>query len=208
MSLGDRIKKLREDSLGVSKKELSIILGVTQSAVNQWENGISYPSQKNLIKLSHVLDTSYEWLVRGSKDSSSDDSEYKIPFYENVNCSAGSGFINSNEENILVSSHFFSLLNEDFRKKIIALRVHGDSMEPVISDNGIIFVDTSQRNIVDGKVYVYKQEDILRVKRLEYSSTGLVIKSFNDMYASETINLKEFNDFCMIGRVLYSINQL
>ncbi|WP_049538454.1 XRE family transcriptional regulator [Vibrio harveyi] len=207
MSLGDRIKKLREESLRISKKELSVQLGVSQSAVNQWENGVNYPSQKRLIELSRVLNTTYEWLVNGTTSSSNDGSEYEVPFYEDVNCSAGSGFINTGEESILVSCHFIPLLSERALDKVIAIRVYGDSMEPAISDGGIVFIDTSDKRIVDGKVYVYKQDGILRVKRLEYSVNGLIIKSFNDRYLDEKITQKEFDSFCIIGRVLYSINK-
>ncbi len=112
MSLGDRIKKLREESLRISKKELSVLLGVSQSAVNQWENGTNYPSQKRLIELSRVLSTTYEWLVNGTTIAFGDGSEYEIPFYDEVHCSAGSGFINNGEDSILVSSHFIPLPNE------------------------------------------------------------------------------------------------
>lgn len=207
MSLGGRIKKLREESLCISKKELSALLGVSQSAVNQWENGINYPSQKRLIELSRVLNTTYEWLVNGITNSSNDGSEFEVPFYEDVSCSAGSGFVNNGEESILVSGHFIPLLGDKALDKVIALRVHGDSMEPAISDKGIVFVDTSDKKIIDGKVYVYKQEDVLRVKRLEYSVNGLIIKSFNDRYSDEKITQKQFDSFCVIGRVLYSINK-
>ncbi|WP_194944071.1 S24 family peptidase, partial [Vibrio parahaemolyticus] len=122
--------------------------------------------------------------------------------------SAGGGFINEDGESIMVSSHFLPLLNSVRVETLIALRVHGDSMEPAISDEGIVFIDTADKKIIDGKVYVYKQADVLRVKRLEYSVNGLVIKSFNDRYSDERISKKDFDDFCVIGRVIYSINKL
>ncbi|MEF2482222.1 LexA family transcriptional regulator [Vibrio mimicus] len=207
MSLGGRIKKLREESLRISKKELGVLLGVSQSAVNQWENGVNYPSQKRLIELSRILNTTYEWLVNGTASSSNDGSEVEIPFYENINCSAGGGFINEVGEVLLISNHLIPLLNEKLLVNIIALRVHGDSMEPAISDKGIVFIDTSDKSIVDGKIYVFKQEDVVRIKRLEYSVNGLIIKSYNSQYSDEKINKKDFDKFCVIGRVLYSINR-
>ncbi|WP_031830760.1 helix-turn-helix domain-containing protein, partial [Vibrio parahaemolyticus] len=85
MSLGRRIQKIREGSLRISKKELAKILGVSQSAVNQWEKGVNYPSQKRLIELSRVLNTTYEWLVNGTTQSIGDESEFEIPFFENIN---------------------------------------------------------------------------------------------------------------------------
>lgn len=207
MSLGDRIKKLREE-LKISKKELGELIGVSQSAVNQWEKGVNYPAQKRLIELSRVFNSSYEWLVNGQSRSTGDGSDIEIPFYEHISCSAGPGVINDDNEALMISAHLIPLLNKESLKNIIALRVHGDSMEPAISDEGIVFIDTSSKNIVDGKVYVYKQDNILRVKRLEYSVNGLIIKSINDSYADEKVSHKNFHDFCVIGRVLYSINKL
>ena len=206
MSLGGRIKKSREE-LHISKKELSSLLGLSQSAINQWENGKNNPSQSNLADLCRVLNTTYEWLVHGKRSSYSDGSDYAIPFYEEINCSAGFGFLNDNEESIIVNAHFIPLLGQAALDNVIALRVHGDSMEPAITDKGIVFVDTTDKKIIDGKVYVYKQEDILRVKRLEYSVSGLVIKSFNERYSDEKVTQKEFDSFNIIGRVLYSINR-
>ncbi|HGF7156016.1 TPA: helix-turn-helix transcriptional regulator, partial [Vibrio mimicus] len=106
-----------------------------------------------------------------------------------------------------ISNHLIPLLNEKSLVNIIALRVHGDSMEPAISDKGIVFIDTSDKSIVDGKIYVFKQEDVVRIKRLEYSVNGLIIKSYNNQYSDEKINKKDFDKFCVIGRVLYSINR-
>ncbi|EJX5614654.1 LexA family transcriptional regulator [Vibrio parahaemolyticus] len=208
MSLGERIKKLREETLGISKKELAVRLGISQSAVHQWEKGINFPSQKRLIQLASLFNASYEWLVSGITKTEDDGSAIEVPFYEDICCSAGSGFVNHHEECLLISSHLIPLPSSVNFQNIIALKVDGDSMEPLISDMAIVLIDTSDKRIVDGKIYVYKQEDILRVKRLEYSVNGLIIKSINPEYADEKVTHQLFDSFCVIGRVLYCINKV
>ncbi len=209
MRLGDRIRKIREDKLKISKKELADILGISQSAVNQWEKGINFPSQKRLISLARVLDVSYEWLVSGFGDlDKKDDGSFELPFFEEISNATSLGFFNGESEAMMISSHLIPIPVDKLDKNIIALRIHGDSMEPAISDKGIVFVDISDTRIVDGKVYVYKQGDILRVKKFEYSVNGLIIKSFNSSYADERIGYKEFGKFWVVGRVLYSINEI
>ena len=107
----------------------------------------------------------------------------------------------------MISGHLIPIPPEDIAKNTIALRVHGDSMEPAISDNGVVFIDTSDTKIIDGKIYVYKKDDVLRVKRFEHTVNGLMIKSLNQEYADERVTHKEFSQSCIIGRVLYSINK-
>ncbi|MFA0011948.1 XRE family transcriptional regulator [Vibrio lentus] len=206
MSLGHRIKKARENNLGISKKELALRLGVSQSAVNQWENDVNLPSQKRLIELCEVFKESYEWLINGAKNTNDDDL-FEVPFYEEIHCSAGVGYYNGHSDILMISGHLIPIPPEDIAKHTIALRIHGDSMEPAISDNGVVFVDTSDTKIIDGKIYVYKTDDVLRVKRFEHSVSGLIIKSLNPEYADEKVSHKEFSQSCIIGRVLYSINK-
>ncbi|MFA0210210.1 XRE family transcriptional regulator [Vibrio artabrorum] len=206
MSLGHRIKKIREHNLGISKKELAQLLGVSQSAVNQWENDVNLPSQKRLIELCRILNKSYEWLINGTQPADSDDL-FEVPFYEDIHCSAGGGYHNDHSDILMISGHLIPIPPEDIAKHTIALRVHGDSMEPAISDNGVIFIDTSDTRIIDGKIYVYKKDDILRVKRFEHSVNGLIIKSLNPEYADEKVTHKAFSQSHIIGRVLYSINK-
>ncbi|MCG3741155.1 XRE family transcriptional regulator [Vibrio cincinnatiensis] len=207
MPLGDRIKKAREESLRISKKELALLLGVSQSAVNQWENNVNLPSQKKLIELSRVLNVTYEWLINGTREPKSDENVYEIPFYEDIRCSAGTGYFNGESEILMISGDLIPLPSEKINKNIIMLRASGDSMEPAISDGGVVFIDTSETKIVDGKIYVYQKDDILRIKQLEHSFNGLIIKSINQNYADERVTHKDFSNICVIGRVLYSINK-
>lgn len=71
-SLAIRIKQSRELK-GFSQKKLADKIGVSSSAISQYESTSyfhSEPSIKNLIKLSNILNISFEWLAtgRGIKD--------------------------------------------------------------------------------------------------------------------------------------------
>lgn len=58
-----RFYNLRKDS-GLSQKELSNILGVTNKAVSKWENGDAMPSVKQLIQLSEIFNVSIDEIVK------------------------------------------------------------------------------------------------------------------------------------------------
>lgn len=62
-NFGNYICKLRED-FGMSQKELSLKLGLTNKAISKWENGSSKPQLEQLVKLSEIFNVSIESLVK------------------------------------------------------------------------------------------------------------------------------------------------
>ncbi|MGM9619531.1 MAG: XRE family transcriptional regulator [Oscillospiraceae bacterium] len=65
MSLGERIRQRREE-LGLSRLELAELLGVSRSAVGNYEIGISAPREEVLLKLFEVLQTEPNYLFQDS----------------------------------------------------------------------------------------------------------------------------------------------
>lgn len=66
-SLAIRIKKFRQ-LRGFSQKELANKIGVTSSAISQYEATSSFnsePSVKNLRKIAEEFNVSFEWLATG-----------------------------------------------------------------------------------------------------------------------------------------------
>lgn len=53
---GERIKKIRKERK-ISQKELARRIGVSQSAIALWENGVNTPLYNNLVALARELDT-------------------------------------------------------------------------------------------------------------------------------------------------------
>ena len=60
--LGNRIKRLRKE-LGISQKELAERIGVSNSRVSNWEQGINRPDADILSKLCSALQTSPSLLL-------------------------------------------------------------------------------------------------------------------------------------------------
>lgn len=60
--LGNRIKRLRKE-LGISQKELAERIGVSNSRVSNWEQGINRPDADILAKLCSALQTSPSLLL-------------------------------------------------------------------------------------------------------------------------------------------------
>ena len=68
MNLGEKIKKMRIGQ-GLTQAELAKRIGTTNRAVSKWENGLSYPSYPNLVRLSHTLGLSQEIYTEGKKQT-------------------------------------------------------------------------------------------------------------------------------------------
>ena len=94
-------------------------------------------------------------------------------------------------------------------KNCILLDVRGDSMEPLIKDGDMILVDTTDKEVQDGKTYLVAYGDDLRVKTIYKSPQGLIMRSENTRYADITIRPDELGSYAMIhGRVRWFARML
>ena len=62
--LGLRIKKAREKS-GLSLRKIGDALGISDSAVAQWESGKTFPSRRNLLSFASAAHCDFIWLMTG-----------------------------------------------------------------------------------------------------------------------------------------------
>lgn len=60
--IGDTIKRLREDA-GFSQSALAKKLGVTRSAVNAWEMGLSVPTTQYVVDIARLFHVSSDYLL-------------------------------------------------------------------------------------------------------------------------------------------------
>lgn len=60
--LSEKIKQLREN-LNITQSELAKTLGLTRSAVNAWEMGLSVPSTQYVVELTKFFQVSADFLL-------------------------------------------------------------------------------------------------------------------------------------------------
>ena len=68
MSFGEQLKRRRKE-LGLSRAELAKQLGVSQSAVGNYETGVSAPKEEILLRIFDALHVEPNYLYRGSFES-------------------------------------------------------------------------------------------------------------------------------------------
>lgn len=64
--LCERIAILR-NNLGITQAELGKKLGVTRSAVNSWEMGLSIPQLKHVIEMAKIFNTTLDGMISSSE---------------------------------------------------------------------------------------------------------------------------------------------
>ena len=89
-------------------------------------------------------------------------------------------------------------------EKLFKVQVVGDSMEPKLMHGAWVMIDKSQREVIDGKVYVIRYGDEVRVKTLyKRPDGGLVIVSENRAYPEITVSPTDMDHIAIIGRVVH-----
>jgi len=208
-NIATRIKKKRK-LLGLTQAELASHIDVKPQAVSGWERGLSQPRGKQLQALVSVFSVDKGWLLYG--ENKKYDHEFcskiitLIPFFENVNAAAGDGFFNSE----INHKTFYPLPTnvagtQTDKDTIFCIKASGDSMEPMFNNGAILAVNSSKKSIVDGRVYVLRINDRLRVKSIRENQFGLILSSFNPDYKDEIVEWNLFNElsFEIIGEVFW-----
>lgn len=91
-------------------------------------------------------------------------------------------------------------------RRMVLMRVSGDSMVPEIFDNDLVLLDQGQTEISPGRLYAVGFEDAIYIKRIDMLPGKIILRSVNPAYAPVTLDLRGdcAEQFRVIGRVLWS----
>ena len=195
MEFKDRLKDIRQKA-GMTQKELAERSGISYSYVTKLESGeAKNPTTETLSALSCILNAPLSAIFDFGEATNSSIKEKaqkiltKLPLYDTP-VSAGTGVW-------LVEGHEYAYENfEDAPKGAdFALRVRGDSMEPVYSHGDIVFV---RANIIveSGQIGVFCLNGEGYLKQLQ----GNKLVSLNPVY--KPIVIEEYDSFFICGRVI------
>lgn len=134
--------------------------------------------------------------------------EVALPFYMEVELSAGAGSEVQREDNGFKLRFAKSTLRKSGvqPEHAACVKITGDSMEPVLPDGSTVGIDTNDKNIKDGKMYAIDHDGMLRVKMLyRLPGGGLRVKSYNSHeYPDETYTPEQAIAIKVIGKVFWS----
>ncbi|MDP5145494.1 helix-turn-helix transcriptional regulator [Shewanella sp. ULN5] len=210
---------------GLTQKELAERANISQVMVHKLISGKAKESSK-LVAIAGVLGCTAEELMFGTKnpapssnaewagpmetwDSNTplNDDEVEIPFYMEVELAAGHGITETSEYHGPKLRFAKSTLRKSSvdSTKAACVRVSGNSMEPVLPNGSTVGVDTSQTDVIDGKMYAINHDGMLRVKTLyKLPGGGLRLRSFNtDEWPDERCEGDDLKQIKIIGKVFW-----
>ncbi|EPN0316268.1 XRE family transcriptional regulator [Vibrio vulnificus] len=209
--IGERIKQARKN-VGLKQKDVAEALDVTPQAVSGWERGVTTPQVDLYDQIATLLDVQKRWLFFDEKteNSNSESEVVEIPFYTSDLTPNGCGcpdFPHSESPTYPLPTKFIKA-SVDFSKLAMAC-VCGDAMNPIIPNGSLAAVDTTNKSIVDGRIYLIRVNNFLRVKSLSIELGRIKVKSFNEDYPPEYINTDDLgNNFEIIGKVVWVSSNL
>ncbi|MGL4606206.1 MAG: helix-turn-helix domain-containing protein [Eubacteriaceae bacterium] len=185
----NKFKQLRKE-LGFSQVALAETLGVTQTAVSQWETGKSNPDIEILKKLSKSYHVTIDYLLDAT--SPSEKIQCSIPiFKEIVNLESF-----TDPSKILKYESNDDLSNDGY---YYGIKLNDDSMHPKYEKNDTIIILRKPSFDCNDDVLVQLNEEKAILRRLVYLEKGTLFQPLNHDFSPIFFSNKEKDAYHILG---------
>lgn len=186
---------------------------IRESSIRGYLSG-SMPGVDKAAALARAANVNLEWLATGygemrpgdvANSDSLEDEFAMVPGY-NIQVAAGDGALPGpeNATRKLAFRHKWLRFRGLRVKNLALVFAKGDSMEPTIDDNNTVMIDTSQKELRDGAIYVIRTNDHLIIKRIQTRlGNQVLLISDNKAYPAIEVSMDEANDLEVIGRAVW-----
>lgn len=201
MSIGENIKYLRE-SRGLSQEELADIVGVTDGAVSNWEQGVNIPRMGSIQKIADYFGVMKSDIIESgeaSKPIFPASNILPLPETRNVPLigSIACGTPILAEQNIEDYIKMPDNINADF-----CLRCVGDSMiDARILDGDLVFIRT-QPEVANGAIAAVLIGEEATLKRVHRDGNRLILQAANPIYPPMVYVNGELESIHIIGKAV------
>lgn len=202
----NKLKDILSEELGNKKifdKDIAYALDINYDNFRKQKarGSIPYPEIMSFLAIRNI---SINWFFFNQLPESliEPTSNYIILKYQkSVNASVGGGAINYevNPETLIIDRQLLDHINTNYKYTEV-LQALGESLEPDIKDNSLIFVDKSDTIIKSNNIYLINVDDSLYIKRIRQFNDKYYMSSINELY--EDIELNEFHILGKVNGVL------
>lgn len=226
----DRLKDIIGEN---SARSFANRADLSQTVIRRYLENDSTPNIDRLIAIAKVGGVTVQWLATGQGPKFQQDLDSLLKQEPTSAASQQVAPQQSNEDflsefalvpgyNIQVSAGFGSEGSDTaeptrhlaFRKRWLKYRgfcakdlvivwAKGDSMEPAISNNNSLLINTAQKQLSDGHIYVLRSDNQLWVKRVQVRPNSCVLLSDNPQYPPFEVAMTELQNFEVIGQVVH-----
>ena len=171
----NRLKELRVANGYKTQADLAKTIFVNQTAVSQWERGVTTPSPDMLVKLANLYGVTVDYILNNRDDTIPNDSR-RVPVLGEV----AAGLPMMAEENIVDYEEIDPAMAAG--GELFGLRIKGSSMEPRIKEGDVVIV-RKQEDVDTGDVaVVLVNGDSATVKRIKKETSGITLIPNNPAY--------------------------
>lgn len=226
-TVGERIFELRNaKGKKMSRELLGEKIGVSKTAIKNWEDGENSPKVEFLEELAKYFNVSFHWLATGEGsmeptildkiraldnvrvDYGDDDmGGIRIPIYDVYFCCGDGDCEEFAFEDIkgdrIFPPHFFTdkgVKPENF--KLVCAK--NDSQKPYINEHDMVGIDISDREIKDGEMYAILLDGERMFKRI-FREPGNVLRlhCYNPDYPDKIVTAENHSSLVIVGREMY-----
>ena len=179
--------------------------GLSEGWMDQYHDSVLQDQSKH----STVMESASFYGRMDAWDSNTplNDNEVEVPFFMDVELSAGVGSDFGLElKGAKVRFSKSTLRSKNVQpENAVVVKISGNSMEPRFFDGDVVGVDMASKKIIDGKFYAINHDGMLRVKRLYRLPGGsLRVNSLNtDEHPDEIYNSDESTSISVIGKLFW-----
>ncbi len=220
--LGERLRELRTAKLSMDQRDFAKLIGISQSVLSKWESGKYSPPKMALMKIGDVPGADRAWwykqagsviipreswaqAMRKATERTSPLVSL-IPLMSDA-AAAGGGLVVSDHsvEKMLPLPKEWMPRGSDMR----ALRVSGDSMEPLVKHGYIVLVDLNQstKEKLVGCMIAARQGDEVTVKWLREDRGVYMLVPENASGSTPVRVIREDEDWAIVGAVVRWIGE-
>ena len=209
-----RVKDILSTEVGNRKvfdKDVAEALNINQITLATMKSRNKIPYQE-ILDFCAKRKISINWLFYNQiVESLKEETEKfaRIRYFKDIYASAGGGAENHeiDEEFLSVDEMMLSHMGIHGNvKKIEAINVMGDSMEPTLSDGNVVFIDRDQTSVSRGGIFVVSTPGGLFIKRLQLKSNGMIdLISDNSAYGPESVISSSVE---IVGKVIGAVSEV
>ena len=213
-SLGNRIKYIRDDILRVNQSNFAGKLGFSRIAtISDYEKDKRSPDITALRKIATLGGITLDWLLTGEgpvtihdRDTSTHVKEAGKTIYTGgvvtvevyaMACEGGlKGFPSGDPIDAM------TVPSSDCKEGTMAVRLSGDCMSPTILDGATVGIDTTDRNLISGKLYaVWQRYEGVTIKRVYVYHDRIVLKPDNTSFPETVVPTSGMGEEFIVGKV-------
>lgn len=187
-ALAMRLTAARKVAGELSQTALAKKMGLTRSAVSQWESDTTSPTSDNLRQIAVICDVDYDWLATGrgvarpEHDLRSEDVAAALPEPPRPRNVPVKGYVGAGSE-----AHYYKLADDDEYEEVdpppngtdrtVAVEIRGKSMGPAL-EGWLVFYDDVRSPITDDMFnrlcVVGLADDRILIKIVKRERTGSI----------------------------------